>query len=680
MVSLRLALATSVAPLAVAAQQPPDSVRRDTVSQTLRAVTVTETRAVAISGGTSAVVIRPAELRSSPAPTLEQALRESPFVHVRQNSRGEMELSVRGSDSRQTAVLFDGVPLTLGWDHRTDPSLIPITATHRLVIVRGLSSLLNGPNTLGGTIEVTHDDATLASGLQLWGGTGLDETGAWVASLGAAGKAGEFGGGGLYLRGGLARRDRDGVNVPEGVGDLSAADGLRTNSDLQQTEGFASVRWSGPMGRAAGLSLSAFDAERGVPPEEHIGGPRLWRYPYHQRAIAALSVNSGVFFTPLGSGTMTLGAGYNAGNLKIQSFTDRTYTTVAGEELGNERTFNSRLLASHSLGSRSTLRAAASLADIQYRETLSPAAGADYRQKLWSTGFEVETNLGERTSFAAGVVHDRSRTPETGGRTPGQEPFGSTGWRAGLSHDLGNSVRLHASASRRARLPALRELYSGALNRFRPNPDLEPETLLGFEGGVTADRMIGERSTATFQATAFHHRLDDAIVRITLSNPTRFMRLNRDRIESSGAELLAGFTFGPDRARAVTLTGDALFQNINVIDRTANDAQRRPENNPESRGSVELGVPLPAGLRGLANVGFTGTQYCLNAETSSEIRLSAQAQSDLTLERAFRLAGSGVMRSLRALVSLDNVTDATVYDQCGLPQPGRTLRLMFSFR
>src|SRR5688572_18405496 len=148
--------------------QQPDSARADTARR-LSPVTVTESRAAGAVGGASAVVVRADELRSSPAPLLEEALRESPFVHVRQNSRGEMELSVRGSDSRQVAVLIDGVPVTLGFDHRTDPSLVPITGAQNLVIVRGLASLLNGPNTLGGTVEVSHDNAfgRLGAG-QLW--------------------------------------------------------------------------------------------------------------------------------------------------------------------------------------------------------------------------------------------------------------------------------------------------------------------------------------------------------------------------------------------------------------------------------------------------------------------------------------------------------------------------------
>jgi iron complex outermembrane receptor protein len=253
------------------------------------------------------------------------------------------------------------------------------------------------------------------------------------------------------------------------------------------------------------------------------------------------------------------------------------------------------------------------------------------------------------------------------------------GWRAGLSHDATSDMRLHASASQRSRFPALREMYSGALNRFRPNPDLKPETLLGLEAGVTVDRSFGPIPDATLQLTGFRHNLDDAVVRITLSNPTRFMRLNRDRIQSTGAELLAGFVFGEDRDRAFSVTGDATIQRIKVVDDSAN-TQRHAENNPEVRGMLEFGAPLPLQLRGFANARYTGTQYCLNADNGNEDRLQAQTEADVALERQFKVSGTGLIRSLRALVSLDNVANSLVYDSCGLPQPGRTLRLMFTFR
>ena len=64
------------------------------------------------------------------------------------------------------------------------------------------------------------------------------------------------------------------------------------------------------------------------------------------------------------------------------------------------------------------------------------------------------------------------------------------------------------------------------------------------------------------------------------------------------------------------------------------------------------------------------------------MRLGGQTTGDAALSRAWTLGGARarLLRTLRATLALDNLTDATVYDQCGLPQPGRTLRLAIELR
>jgi hypothetical protein len=48
----------------------------------------------------------------------------------------------------------------------------------------------------------------------------------------------------------------------------------------------------------------------------------------------------------------------------------------------------------------------------------------------------------------------------------------------------------------------------------------------------------------------------------------------------------------------------------------------------------------------------------------------------VALERRFTIKRSA-FQTLRALLSVDNVANAAVFDQCGLVQPGRTMRVMF---
>lgn len=649
--------------------------------QRLRAVTVSVSpaRSAAVVGGAAAVVIRPAELRTSPAPLLEQALRETPFVLVRQNSRGEMELSVRGSDSRQASVLLNGVPLTLGWDHRTDPSLVPITGAERLVVVRGLGSLLNGPNSLGGTVEVSHDAYAERRQTRVWTGVSVDQFKGTVATLGMGRRLAEIGGGALSFSAGAAHRQRDGVALPGGAFDSTAEHGLRTGTDLQQLDGFATVRWSQPGGRSLGLILSAFDAEKGVPPEEHIRTPRLWRYPYNRRAVAMASASTGLITTPFGLGSLEFGAGLNQGRVKIETYENRSYSTVSAQELGDERTATMRALATHSFGA-GTLRASVTHADIRYEETLVPAPVSNYRQLLSSVGLEVEAPVGLHSKLVGGAVYDRASTPETGGRLPQEETFSNPGWRLGYSREFGTRANAHLSLNQRSRFPSLRELYSGALDRFLPNPDLRPETLLGAEAGVTLSQLVPGVAQSSLQAIVFRHRLDDAVVRITLANPTRFQRVNRDRLESAGLELIGGMTLGADAARPITISGDLALQRIRVYDESASNLQRHAENNPERRARLELGIPVPAQARLTATARYSGRQYCLNVDTQREDALDGRLMGDVSVQREFALTSSGPFRLLRAVLALDNAGDVTAYDQCGLPQPGRTLRLTLSAR
>ena len=85
---------------------------------------------------------------------MDEVLRSMPLIQIRQNSRGEVQPALRGSEDRQITIIMDGVPLSIGWDHRTDMSIIPLTAARSVTLVRGLSSILYGPNTLGGVVEV----------------------------------------------------------------------------------------------------------------------------------------------------------------------------------------------------------------------------------------------------------------------------------------------------------------------------------------------------------------------------------------------------------------------------------------------------------------------------------------------------------------------------------------------
>lgn len=693
------ALLTTPTLAAAQATTPPASTRpgQDSTALRIEGLTITGSRAPAIAGGAAAIVVRPDSLPvpMPPAPELADILRQSAFVTIRQNSRGEMEISMRGSESRQPAIMLDGLPLSIGWDSRTDLSITPTTGVEQLVLVRGLSSLLYGPNTLGGTVQMTLNGPPGSSTMEPNGpgvhaGLGFDQFSGRVLSATAAAPV-TLGNGTLRLRAGVTNRQRDGFALAggdpgDGISGGQADPGsdkhskLRTNTDLSQTDGFVGLRYDMRAGAYLSLTGTTSSAERGVAPEQHVSSPRYWRYPDLSRSLGIFSAGSGVRSTPLGSGSLNMSAGVSVQDITIDSYGDRSYSTVSSVEKGYERTQMLRVEGNHSLPAAALLKLAGTFNSVAYDETLNAQQAASkatrYEQRLSSMGAEVELPLQERVLVSGGVVFDQASTPETGGRTS-LGTLNKTGWRLGTTVMANEGLRFHASASQRARFPALRELYSGALNRFDPNPELKPETLLGFEGGMTLDGGIMAQKGLRLQVVGFRHLLDDAVVRVTLPNKL-FRRINRDEIRSAGVELVG--TWAPPSLKGASITADATIQKVRVHDQTVSDAGgegQYAEHVPERRGSLTLSSPEISGFRASLMGRYTGVQYCEHPDLNRQVKLDPQTVTDASVSKDLNLR-DGFFRKLRAFIAMDNITNRTVYDQCGMPQPGRTFRVGFT--
>lgn len=667
----------------------------------LEGVRVEVPRPTTTTGGTSAVEVSVDSAGVVAAPTMEDFLRRMPLIQIRANSRGEAQPALRGAEDRQIAVLLDGIPLTLGWDHRTDLSVIPLTAVRQMTLLRGLSSMLHGPNVLGGALEFNvargasrqpaPPPVTGAVSVEPGGGTNATATGGalferdystWV------------------VRGGAAYRNRSGVAVPdEAFRDPSLRveflaprqDAQRLNSDRRQLDGFVSGRYLHRGGAWLSSLVSASTTRRGVPPEAHVSDPRLWRYPRQSRLFATVSGGSGMRTTAWGEGDMEVSIGVDRSVAEIDEFATAAYHTPVNGETGETTTFTGRLLGDHIFPDATEVRSAFTLADVTHTESFPSGDRFDYEQRLWSLGAEVEAegarllgrggnglgdggartgNGGVRVSLGASL--DGANTPRSGDKPP-LGTMWDWGLRAGATFAAhGGNVRYHAGISRRTRFPSLRELYSGALGRFEPNPGLRPERLIAGEAGVTFD--IRE---AHLQVVGFHHHLYDGIVRSRLVTPdgTRFQRINRDDIRSTGIEMLAAGAW-----RRLTYGGDLTLQRVRIRDAGAPETDHRAEYEPTIAGNVNLTVEGPSRVAFTGFVHFRGTQFCENVETPALGQLNASATVDLEARRMFRWGSGSLLGRVEGTLGVSNLTDSSVLDQCGLPQPGRTFRAQINLR
>ena len=83
-----------------------------------------------------------------------EALELMPGSYVRIGGSGEAYIRIRGFRQREIALLIDGIPVSSPYNGQLDLSSIPVNTIDRIELVRGSSSLMYGPNTMGGVINI----------------------------------------------------------------------------------------------------------------------------------------------------------------------------------------------------------------------------------------------------------------------------------------------------------------------------------------------------------------------------------------------------------------------------------------------------------------------------------------------------------------------------------------------
>jgi outer membrane receptor protein involved in Fe transport len=228
--------------------------------------------------------------------------------------------------------------------------------------------------------------------------------------------------------------------------------------------------------------------------------------------------------------------------------------------------------------------------------------------------------------------------------------------RAALSMRSGR-FQYQASAYYANRTPSLNELY----RRFavgnqvtNANPELDPETLTGVEGGV-----LTQFSRASVRATAFLNNLDGAIANVTLSQtPTAIVRQrqNSDTIRATGVEVEVDARF----TNTLSANGQVVFTSSHFRGSVATPAL---EGNsvpqvPTVQGGLSLTWADPRWLTAATQIRFSGDQFDDDLNTPAFV-LAGYGVWDATLSRA-------VVRGLNAFLAVENILDKE-YDTARTP-------------
>ncbi|ARA92162.1 hypothetical protein AWN76_002560 [Rhodothermaceae bacterium RA] len=604
------------------------------------------------------------------APSVDDVARLIPAAHVQTNSRGETLVYLRSAGERQVALYFDGALLNVPWDNRVDLSLVPASVIGGMTVVKGAPSVAYGPNVLGGAINLTareldgpgrHTEVYGRLSRPRYGQayvTHLGRTTHWSYSASAG-----------YV-------DQQGQSLPAGA-DLpySQPDAeLRTNTDRRLLNLYAQLAYE-RQAVQVGVSALHLDGARGVAPEGHldpdVDGVRYWRYPDWRTSLLILNGR-----VALPGGGWLRGAVWGSRFAQqIDQYGSIAYERVQDTQQDDDVTAGLRLLldrpagpgavrlALHGLTSRHDQRDLAFEPDGRLAGPPEAFPTQRYRQHLFSLGGEYRLRPSPSWQVTAGASLDGIATPLTGDK-PGRDPQTALGFSATTSYDVTPARVLTASIGRKMRFPTMRELFGEALNRLLVNPNLRPES--AWIGEVS---LRSGQGTATGDVTVFARRTFDTIDQrnVTVVNEQGEEERRRQRINLDGSRVL-----GVEVAGQVAVTRRWMVRGhlTGMHARGLVDgATEHLTEKPAWLGMLALDYRGPRGLSWLFQATGTGRAYG-RAEDNRLVALPSSLVLDARVGYRVQLGQPAVVIG-ELFARVDNLTDATVLPQLGLPSSGR---------
>jgi vitamin B12 transporter len=499
-------------------------------------ISASQTPIEASKVGSAITVISGEEVRAKGFNSVSDALRTVPGVAVsQQGTRGSFtQVRIRGAEANHLLVVIDGVPLNAVGDGEFNFADMPVDDIERIEVLRGPQSGLYGANAHAGVITI-----------ETRSGRGLAKPQVEARAEG-----------GTQRSGGIAASARGATGLVYGAVTATTArtDGFNIARDGSETD-FS--RRSAVTGKA-GIDLT---------PYLNIEG--FLRHSDRRADTDPQSFLTGLVFDRAGDSS-TYEDLLGRGEAKLKLFDGRWLQSVkwatssqdvGAFALGTESFASTGTTDTYSYKSTVFAESAVAGGEAHRFTVLTENRNEKFRYKdeflfgsdidFWREGRTRKTN-----GLAGEYVLDLAfgTTISTALRQDWNDPFADElTWRHTLSQRLGaTGARLHASVGRGVTNPSFFEIYGFSPSNFIGNPDLVPESSVGWDVGI--EQKLWD-ARVVLDATYFSSKLENEITTIFLPS-FESTAVNLSGISHrQGVELTAKIT----PADWLTLSGSYTF-------------------------------------------------------------------------------------------------------------------------
>ncbi|WP_298211292.1 TonB-dependent receptor [Acidovorax sp.] len=475
--------------------------------------TVTVVGARAEPAPSSEAVLDKAAIERDNRDTVGAAVSLLPGMALSRNSRNEDLVYLRGFDARQVPVFVDGVPLYVPYDGYVDFARFTTFDLAEIRVAKAGASLLYGPNTLGGAINLVTRKPVRA-----WEGDvrlGLASGSEKKAAVNIGSNQGMW-----YFQLGASALDADSFPLPKGFKDYKAQP---TDTGSQRENAY---RTDQRLSFKLGLTPNATDeyalgyvrqeGEKGNPvyTGRSTSGIRYWQWPYWDKDSLYF-----ISSTRLGqNNVLKARVFHDTYKNKLDAFTDGTYAQALNNtsfpSVYNDTSNGVALeLANYSLNNHE-LRVALHVKEDKHQDSNPSSDTKNYRDVTTSLALEDTIALAPNWRLRAGLSHDKRDAKEVY-----FWPLGATSATNGvleLTHTLDTrGTEVYAVASHKTRFPTIKDRYSARMGRALPNPDLKPEVANHLEAGLKGSPWAGGQG----QVAVFYSRITDLMQNAIVAAP-----------------------------------------------------------------------------------------------------------------------------------------------------------------
>jgi outer membrane receptor protein involved in Fe transport len=548
-------------------------------------------------------------------------------VYVTEGAKNESSIKIRGLSSNRITLMYDGIPIYEPYFNSFDLKSVAASGIENIKVIKGTHSVLYGPNTLGGVINLVTQRP---SGPFLSLDSNFSENSTYFVS-GSLGTTWEkFA---VIANASLDQADgfkwnRDGEQV------------TRENSDYHR-KNFSGKFYFYPSENSEIMAqVIYYTADYGIPAATEYVKSRYWRFKDWDR----WQVNLGGMFPFLGKGLFKIRSYYVYHFNVLDAYRSLDLQNRQWESTYKNDSLGAFMLGEYPLTQDNNLKFSVNISKNQVRQQGDIGEEwEEYNREIYSAAIEDHWNISEKWKIVGGASVDYlvKNNDDTESRL---NPI------IGLKFTPKEWLDFHLSFSRKTRFPSMRALYSSDSG----NPNLTSELGNNYEIGFSYKKSLW------LSGAVFYQRITDMIQSYRGLDGYRNYQ-NIGRAELTGLELELGKRIG-------MFDFSLNYTYLNTVEK---DLDEPLDYAPKSQFNGFLNI---GDIKGFS-LSFWGI-----AVSGSQAKLGNEPPFEIVAIPGYVLVNARLAKQIGIFslyVKAENLLDKAYFAEPGYPMKARTFMLGF---